>query len=80
MSTRIGEETVTKAVYGKTFAEYNRDEFLEFLHPVEVRLEANGIAMDVFKGKKCLDAGCGGGIVAPSSWHVLGRERSLVLI
>lgn len=61
MSTRIGEETVTKAVYGKTFAEYNRDEFLEFLYPVEVRLEANGIALDVFKGKNASTQDVGGG-------------------
>ena len=55
------EETITKVVYGTTFAPYNREEFLEFLRPLEVRLRANGISQDVFKDKRCLDAGCGGG-------------------
>jgi ubiquinone/menaquinone biosynthesis C-methylase UbiE len=55
------EETITKVVYGTTFAQYNREEFLKFLRPLEVRLHANGISQDVFKDKHCLDAGCGGG-------------------
>jgi ubiquinone/menaquinone biosynthesis C-methylase UbiE len=54
-------ESRTKSVYGNTFAIYNVDEFLAFLSPLEKRLEANGISQDAFKGKRCLDAGCGGG-------------------
>ena len=54
-------EDITKVVYGETFARYDKQEFLEFLHPLEVRLAANGIEKSVFKGKRCLDAGCVGG-------------------
>jgi ubiquinone/menaquinone biosynthesis C-methylase UbiE len=54
-------ESATKAVYGNTFALYDVQAFLSFLAPLEKRLEANGISQEVFKGKRCLDAGCGGG-------------------
>ena len=51
----------TKVVYGETFARYDRRLFLEFLRPLERRLEVNGISTAVFRGQRCLDAGCGGG-------------------
>jgi len=54
-------EQKTKVVYGDTFERYNKEEFLEFLKPLEVRLAKNGIDQAVFKDKLCLDAGCGGG-------------------
>lgn len=54
-------ETMTKAVYGETFARYSREEFLDFLRPLEVRLAVNGIPAAMFNGKRCFDAGCGGG-------------------
>lgn len=54
-------EEVTKVVYGETFGRYNKDEFLEFLKPLEVRLEQNNIPRSVFSNMRCLDAGCGGG-------------------
>ncbi len=54
-------EAITKVVYGETFARYTAEEFEQFLRPLELRLEANGISPDVFKAKRCLDAGCGGG-------------------
>lgn len=54
-------ERVTRFVYGQTFARYDRDAFEEFLRPLEIRLESNGIPRHVFEEKLCLDAGCGGG-------------------
>ncbi|MHC4416716.1 MAG: class I SAM-dependent methyltransferase [Planctomycetota bacterium] len=54
-------EMITSRVYGETFARYTQEEFLEFLGPLETRLAANGIDASVFRGKRCLDAGCGGG-------------------
>lgn len=54
-------EDITKYVYGETFARYDSSAFLAFLRPLEVRLAKNGISHDVFRGKRCLDAGCGSG-------------------
>lgn len=54
-------EAITKIVYGETFGRYSKEEFLEFLNPLVVRLSSNQISEQVFKGKRCLDAGCGGG-------------------
>ena len=54
-------ERVTAIVYGDTFALYDEPAFDEFVRPLYVRLEANGIDTEIFRGKRCLDAGCGGG-------------------
>ena len=49
-------------VYGKTFSSYSTEEFKEFSAFFERRLISNGInPKDLFEGKTCLDAGCGGG-------------------
>ena len=49
-------------VYGKTFSSYSQKEFEDFSAFFERRLINNGInPEDLFKGKTCLDAGCGGG-------------------
>jgi ubiquinone/menaquinone biosynthesis C-methylase UbiE len=54
-------EQVTTIVFGDTFALYGEDEFDEFIEPFHERLRANGISPEVFRGARCLDAGCGGG-------------------
>jgi ubiquinone/menaquinone biosynthesis C-methylase UbiE len=54
-------ERLTTIVFGDTFALYDDREFDEFLVPLYERLAANSIPKDVFRGKRCLDAGCGGG-------------------
>jgi ubiquinone/menaquinone biosynthesis C-methylase UbiE len=56
-----GGEALYEIVFGETFALYTKAEFLEFLEPFRVRFERNGLSTDMFKGKKCLDAGCGNG-------------------
>jgi ubiquinone/menaquinone biosynthesis C-methylase UbiE len=55
------QEQLVAIVYGDTFALYDEKSFDEFVEPLYMRLNANGINPDVFKGKRCLDAGCGGG-------------------
>lgn len=54
-------EKITAVVYGDTFALYDEAAFDEFLAPLVRRLEVNGIKRADFEGKRCLDAGCGGG-------------------
>jgi ubiquinone/menaquinone biosynthesis C-methylase UbiE len=54
-------EQLTAVVYGDTFALYDDASFDEFLQPFSLRFDRNGISRDVFAGKRCLDAGCGGG-------------------
>jgi ubiquinone/menaquinone biosynthesis C-methylase UbiE len=59
---RLSElERLTTIVYGDTFALYDDAAFNEFLAPLYARLRANGIGTEVFAGKRCLDAGFGGG-------------------
>ena len=55
------DEEVTTTVYGDTFALYSDQEFDEFMVPLRERLAVNSITADAFRGKRCLDAGCGGG-------------------
>jgi ubiquinone/menaquinone biosynthesis C-methylase UbiE len=55
------KEQVTAIVFGDTFSLYDEQSFDEFVAPLYIRLKNNGIDMDVFRGKRCLDAGCGGG-------------------
>ena len=54
-------ERLTALVYGDTFSLYDEDEFEVFVDVFRRRLDANGIALSEFEGKRCLDAGCGGG-------------------
>ncbi len=54
-------QKVTQQVYGQTFAAYNAGELEEFMAPLVTRLRANRIPAQAFEGKRCLDAGCGGG-------------------
>ena len=55
------KEQLTAIVFGDTFALYDEKSFDEFVEPLYRRLNANGICPEVFNGKRCLDAGCGGG-------------------
>ena len=49
-------------VYGATFALYGEKEIKEFIEPLVIRFQRNGIdPQAVFSGKTCFDAGCGGG-------------------
>ncbi len=56
-----GKQDLTRQVYGQTFSAYDSRELEEFMAPLAARLEANRIGGDAFRGKRCLDAGCGGG-------------------
>jgi len=60
LNTRL-KENATASVYGDTFALYDEASFDAFLEPLRIRLDRNGIGLDQFSGKDCLDAGCGGG-------------------
>lgn len=55
------KEQITAIVFGDTFSLYDEKSFDEFVAPFYTRLKNNGINKDIFKGKRCLDAGCGGG-------------------
>jgi ubiquinone/menaquinone biosynthesis C-methylase UbiE len=55
------KEQVTAIVFGDTFSLYDEKSFDEFVAPFYIRLKNNGVNTDLFKGKRCLDAGCGGG-------------------
>lgn len=55
------KEQVTAIVFGDTFSLYDEQSFDEFVSPLYTRLKNNGIDLNIFKGKRCLDAGCGGG-------------------
>jgi ubiquinone/menaquinone biosynthesis C-methylase UbiE len=60
--TQDNSETRYEEVYGDTFALYSKKEFLEFMTPFEIRFSRNNLsATNLFKGKKCFDAGCGNG-------------------
>jgi ubiquinone/menaquinone biosynthesis C-methylase UbiE len=57
-----GREKEHEDVYGKSFALYGRRELEEFTDFFRQRFEANGLdAKSIFAGKRCMDAGCGGG-------------------
>jgi ubiquinone/menaquinone biosynthesis C-methylase UbiE len=57
----IIDELETSHLYGETFALYDDKSFDEFIEPLRARLSRNQIDKSLFRGKKCLDAGCGGG-------------------
>lgn len=62
MTQQAGRETQHDAVYGSSFALYDRSALLEFLEPFRVRFQANGLQpRSYFEGRRCLDAGCGNG-------------------
>jgi len=54
-------EKETGNLFGKLFPAYDDKAFLSSLELFKKRFEENNFPLDWFKGKKCLDAGCGGG-------------------
>ena len=54
-------EKKTGELFGKLFPAYDDKAFLSSLELFKKRFEENNFPLDWFKGKKCLDAGCGGG-------------------
>jgi SAM-dependent methyltransferase len=55
-------EQTTTIVFGDTFSLYSNEEFEEFIAFLRTRFQRNGIDLrEAFAGKRCLDAGCGGG-------------------
>lgn len=65
MTTKAGSLSTEKKyeeVYGDTFGRYSKEELREFVRFFETRFERNQIDPEkTFKGKVCLDAGCGNG-------------------
>jgi ubiquinone/menaquinone biosynthesis C-methylase UbiE len=51
----------TGGIYGSLFTNYSEKLFEESVELFFMRHKKWGIDLDWFKGKKCLDAGCGGG-------------------
>jgi len=54
-------EKTTGALYGSLFTAYDEQKFDESVALFETRHKRWGIDLEWFKGKSCLDAGCGGG-------------------
>lgn len=54
-------EQKTGSVYGKLFTDYDEKLFEESVSLFEMRHKRWGQSLEWFKGKECLDAGCGGG-------------------
>ena len=54
-------ESQTGSLFGKLWLEYDEKLFRESVELFRFRLKANNFDLNWFKGKKCLDAGCGGG-------------------
>ncbi len=73
-------ETVTKLVYGLSFARYDPDQ--AFLHPLKVRLAANGIEPAVCRGNRCRRRSrirllrCAGGEGLHRHFEALGRAST----
>jgi ubiquinone/menaquinone biosynthesis C-methylase UbiE len=62
VTTPANQESSHDDVYGRTFALYDRAQLLAFMQPFVDRFAANRLdATTLFAGKRCLDAGCGGG-------------------
>jgi ubiquinone/menaquinone biosynthesis C-methylase UbiE len=76
------QESSHDDVYGRTFALYDRDQLLAFMQPFVDRFTANQLdARALFEGKRCLDAGCGGGrgslfMLQNGAAHVTGFDFS----
>jgi ubiquinone/menaquinone biosynthesis C-methylase UbiE len=65
-------EQKTGNIYGKLFNDYDKKLFEDSVELFEKRQKKWGVDLNWFKGKVCLDAGCGGGrfLVAISSLGV----------
>ncbi len=58
---RAGYEQSTGNIYGTLFTSYDEQKFDESVDLFRMRQEKWGVDLNWFKGKSCLDAGCGGG-------------------
>lgn len=59
---KLNIEYLHDDVFGQTFAMYDKEEMIRFIEPFKIRFERNKLdPYSLFKGKKCLDAGCGNG-------------------
>ena len=54
-------EQTTSALYGSLFSAYDKARFEESVALFEARHRTWGIDLEWFRGKTCLDGGCGGG-------------------
>lgn len=62
MKSKAASEKEQDAVYGASFALYDKKALIEFIEPFRVRFDANGLSpKELFQGRRCLDAGCGNG-------------------
>lgn len=61
MATQHGMEKATGELFSKLFPAYDDQSFLHSMELLRKRFELNGFDVDWFRGKRCLDAGCGGG-------------------
>lgn len=62
MKSKVVSEKEQDAVYGASFALYDKKALIEFVEPFRVRFDANGLSPEgLFQGRRCLDAGCGNG-------------------
>lgn len=62
MGALTPEQQTTATVFGDTFSLYSDEEFEEFIGFLRTRFQRNAIDLrEAFLGKRCLDAGCGGG-------------------
>jgi ubiquinone/menaquinone biosynthesis C-methylase UbiE len=62
MNQKTNREEEHEDVYGRSFALYNADEMAQFTDYFRQRFAANGLdPKAIFSGRRCLDAGCGGG-------------------
>jgi ubiquinone/menaquinone biosynthesis C-methylase UbiE len=82
VTTASTQETSHDDVYGRTFALYDRDQLLAFMQPFVDRFAVNELdPRALFAGKRCLDAGCGGGrgtlfMLQNGAAHVTGFDFS----
>ena len=61
MHDPVGVEEKTASLFGDLWRRYDDDLFEESVMLLGKRFQANGFDLSWFKGKRCLDAGCGGG-------------------
>ncbi|MFN0118096.1 MAG: class I SAM-dependent methyltransferase [Elusimicrobiota bacterium] len=54
-------ESKTGNLFGNLFSAYDQENYLRSVNLFKQRFEDNGFNINYFRGKKCLDLGCGGG-------------------
>lgn len=74
-------EKKTGSLFGELFKKYSQNSYLESIELFKKRLKLNRFDTAWIKGKKCLDAGCGGGRISIAlsqlgAAHVTGLDLS----